>query len=186
MDCLEDGRNHCLVSEHVGVCCDKGDSRCGQTAKAYLNGKFCASTFSHNRQTSYLSCPTTHQCPQEKEMNLGTYNKLCGTFSDSWAANQYSSNSICKFRVFTDHKNVDISMKVTSIVGNSKIMVYVMSKNANYVPYKTHEVMAGTGRKFFMVRGQYMEYQVLVIPDTTISGSFRADFCIQNVQGKQV
>lgn len=63
LDCMEEGRNHCLLSNFEGVCCDKGDPRCRETALNYNDGKYCAEAVDYDRLTSYFTCPTTNRCP---------------------------------------------------------------------------------------------------------------------------
>lgn len=41
-DCLLEGRNHCLLKEDEGLCCDKGDSDCRDTADKFDPKNPCA------------------------------------------------------------------------------------------------------------------------------------------------
>lgn len=98
-DCLDAGRNHCLLSDYEGICCDKGDERCTQTAMTYGLGTYCAEAVAYDKLTSFFTCPTTKRCPQGNvDLNIDTFDTVNG-FSDSWTWYQYIFGSVCKFRV---------------------------------------------------------------------------------------
>ena len=40
--CLSSGKNHCLLTNTQGICCDKGDPYCQTTALNYGKTLYCA------------------------------------------------------------------------------------------------------------------------------------------------
>ena len=179
LDCLEAGRNHCLLSSFEGVCCDKGDPRCNQTALNYDAGKYCAEAVKYDRLTSYFTCPTTSRCPQGNvELDVQEYDRVQG-FSDSWAWYQYLFGSICKFRVFSTQPASNIILKVSSIVGTASVRVFIMDKDVFSYPRQAFDVVLGSSQTSFNISSNYFEYLIYVLPDTFSSGSYRIEVLLE-------
>lgn len=179
LDCMEEGRNHCLLSSVEGVCCDKGDPRCKQTALNYNDGRYCAEAVDYDKLTSYFTCPTTNRCPQGNvELDLTEYDRVQG-FSDSWAWYQYIFGSVCKFRVYSSNAASNIILKVNSVVGAAPVRVFIMDKNAFTYPQQSYDVVVGSTQTNFNISSTYFEFLVYVLPDTFSSGSYRIDVSLE-------
>ena len=134
MDCLLEGRNHCLLDSKEGICCDRGDPRCKQTAYSYYPHNPCAESASYDYLTSLFTCPTADRCPSgNTDLYLIEMDKRNG-FSDSWGWFQYMQNTVCKYRIHSDVPKVNVILDIGELSGKTSVRVIIMPKNSFEYP----------------------------------------------------
>jgi len=137
---LLQNKNHCLLSNQEGVCCDKEDPECHQLAFSFSPDNPCAEDASFDYAASVFTCPTAERCPTgNTDLYLNSFGIKSG-FSDSWGWFQYIAFSVCKFRVRTDRPGSNLLLDLRDISGENSVVVMVMLKNTFEYPQFTFEI----------------------------------------------
>lgn len=166
VDCLQASKNHCLLGQREGICCDKDDPECAKTAYNYSPDNPCAHQSNYDFKASLWTCPQAERCPQgNRDLYINEYDKAFG-FSDQWGWFNYNAFSICKFRIHSDKPKSNLLLNLVDINGEVEFTLMIMQKNRYQFPQYVFSIKRDSTQRSFNVSADYFEYFLYIMPDS--------------------
>lgn len=192
--CLNNGFNHCLISQSEGLCCDRDDPFCQTKALADSFGtKLCAEFIRYNKDHSYLTCPMSSECPDgtASVLDLTSYDKESGAFSYQWDSPDLSQDGandihVCKSTIKTELSDSIINLDFDEVGPQTRIILFIMTKGKFEYTNRKYSIEVDSLFKKFSINGAEDEFQYYVVPNSlTRAGSYKISTWLEKVERKE-